>query len=115
MNKKPKTKDTIEVTSDPLKAELVAIKDRLSAIETIQSISNAGAVKKYIEAEKLTGKGKQILKRMANNLAPGANCEQNFNSTATSCCITTQSRFSMLTYSAQSCPKTGAFEWSKLF
>jgi hypothetical protein len=59
---KRKKKDSIEVTSDPLKAELVAIKDRLSAIETIQSISNAPAVKKYVEEEKLTGKGKAILK-----------------------------------------------------
>ena len=62
MSDKQKKKDSIEVTSDSLKAELVAIKDRLSAIETIQSISNALAVKKYIEGEKLTGKGKAILK-----------------------------------------------------
>lgn len=62
MSDKQKKKDSIEVTSDPLTAELVAIKDRLSAIETIQSISNASAVKKYIEEEKLTGKGKAILK-----------------------------------------------------
>jgi hypothetical protein len=59
---KKKKKDSLEVDSDTLKAELVAIKDRLSAIETIQSISNAPAVKKYVEAEKLTGKGKAILK-----------------------------------------------------
>jgi hypothetical protein len=62
MSDKQKKKDSIEVTSDPLKSELVAIKDRLSAIETIQSISNAPAVKKYIDEEKLTGKGKAILK-----------------------------------------------------
>ena len=62
MSDKLKKKDSIEVTSDPLKIELVAIKDRLSAIETIQSISNAPAVRKYIEEEKLTGKGKAILK-----------------------------------------------------
>ena len=62
MSDKQKKKDSIEVTSDLLKAELVAIKDRLSAIETIQSISNAPAVKKYVEEEKLTGKGKAILK-----------------------------------------------------
>ena len=62
MSDKQKRKDSIEVDSDTLKAELVAIKDRLSAIETIQSISNAPAVKKYIEAEKLTGKGRAILK-----------------------------------------------------
>jgi DNA-binding transcriptional ArsR family regulator len=62
MSDKQKNKDSIEVSSDPLKAELVAIKDRLSAIETIQSISNAPAVKKYIEEEKLSSKSKEILK-----------------------------------------------------
>jgi DNA-binding transcriptional ArsR family regulator len=62
MSDKQKSKDSIEVSSDPLKAELVAIKDRLSAIETIQSISNAAAVKKYIEDEKLSSKSKEILK-----------------------------------------------------
>jgi DNA-binding transcriptional ArsR family regulator len=62
MSDKHKNKDSIEVSSDPLKAELVAIKDRLSAIETIQSISNAPAVKKYIEDEKLSAKSKEILK-----------------------------------------------------
>jgi hypothetical protein len=55
-------KDSVEVSSQSLQDELVAIKDRLSAIETIQSISNAPAVKKYVEEEKLTGKGKAILK-----------------------------------------------------
>lgn len=60
-DKRPK-KDSVEVSSQSLQDELVAIKDRLNAIETIQSISNAPAVKKYIEEEKLTGKGKAILK-----------------------------------------------------
>jgi DNA-binding transcriptional ArsR family regulator len=62
MNDKRPKKDGLEVSSQSMQDELVAIKDRLSAIETIQSISNAPAVKKYIEEEKLTGKGKAILK-----------------------------------------------------
>jgi hypothetical protein len=62
MTDKRKNKDSLEVSSQPLQDELIAIKDRLSAIETIQSISNASAVKKYIDEEKLTGKGKAILK-----------------------------------------------------
>jgi hypothetical protein len=40
-------KDSVEVSSQPLQDELVAIKDRLNAIETIQAISNAPEVKKY--------------------------------------------------------------------
>ncbi|WP_193177854.1 hypothetical protein [Oricola nitratireducens] len=39
----------MEVSSQPLQDELVAIKDRLSAIETIQSISNAKVVRKHAE------------------------------------------------------------------
>jgi hypothetical protein len=62
MSDKRIKKDSVEISSQPLQDELVAIKDRLSAIETIQSISNAPAVKKYVEEEKLTGKGKAILK-----------------------------------------------------
>jgi hypothetical protein len=59
-----RSKDSIEVTSEPLQDELIAIKDRLSAIETIQSISNAPAVKKFVE-EHLTEKGKAIMKECA--------------------------------------------------
>ena len=39
----------VEVSSQSLQDELVAIKERLSAIETISSISNAAVVKKYVE------------------------------------------------------------------
>ena len=62
MSDKQKKKEAIDVNSDPLRNELVAIKDRLSAIETIQSISNAPAVKKYIDEEKLSNKSRAILK-----------------------------------------------------
>lgn len=55
-------KDSVEVTSQPLQDELVAIKDRLNAIETIQSISNAAVVKKYVEDHLRTVKGKAIMK-----------------------------------------------------
>jgi DNA-binding transcriptional ArsR family regulator len=58
----PKKKDSIEVTSDPLKAELVAIKDRLSAIETIESISNRPVVEKFVRDHLTTDKGKLIMK-----------------------------------------------------
>jgi DNA-binding HxlR family transcriptional regulator len=60
-DKRPK-KDRLEVSSQPLQDELVAIKDRLNAIETIQSISNATVVRRYVE-EQLTGKwAKEIMR-----------------------------------------------------
>jgi hypothetical protein len=60
-DKRPK-KDSLEVSSQPLQDELVAIKDRLSAIETIQSISNAPVVQKHVEANMKTDKAKPIMK-----------------------------------------------------
>lgn len=71
MSDKRSKKDTVEVSSQSLADELVAIKDRLSAIETIQSIANASAVKKYVEDEKLTGKGRAILKECEEPRARG--------------------------------------------
>ncbi len=55
-------KDSVEVSSQPLQDELVAIKDRLNAIETIQSISNASVVKKYVEEHLTTKRAKDIMK-----------------------------------------------------
>ena len=60
-DKRPK-KDSLEVSSQSLQDELIAIKDRLNAIETIQSISNASVVKKYVEDHLTTDKGKAIMK-----------------------------------------------------
>ena len=55
-------KDSVEVSSQSLKDELVAIKDRLNAIETIQSISNASIVKKYVDEHLTTKKARDIMK-----------------------------------------------------
>jgi DNA-binding transcriptional ArsR family regulator len=61
MNDKRPKSDSVEVSSQSLHDELVAIKDRLNAIETIESISNASVVKKYVE-DHLTKKGMDIMK-----------------------------------------------------
>jgi DNA-binding transcriptional ArsR family regulator len=58
---KRQKKDSVEVSSQTLQDELVAIKDRLNAIETIQSISNAPVVKKYVE-EHLTTRARDIMR-----------------------------------------------------
>lgn len=55
-------KDGIEVSSQSLQAELVAIKDRLNAIETIQSVSNAETVKKYVYEHLRTRDAKLIMR-----------------------------------------------------
>jgi DNA-binding transcriptional ArsR family regulator len=60
-DERPK-KVSVEVSSQSLQDELVAIKDRLSAIETIASISNAAVVRKYVEDHLKTDKGKAIMK-----------------------------------------------------
>jgi len=60
-DRRPK-KDAIEVSSQSLHDELAAIRDRLSAIETIQSISNAAVVQKYVEACLATNRAKEIMR-----------------------------------------------------
>lgn len=62
MNETRPKKDTLEVASQSIQDELIAIKDRLSAIETIQSISNAAVVKKYVEEHLITKDAKKIMK-----------------------------------------------------
>jgi DNA-binding transcriptional ArsR family regulator len=54
--------DSVEVSSEQLKAELIAIKERLGALETIATISNARVVEEYVRQHLKTDKGKQILK-----------------------------------------------------
>lgn len=63
MSERRKKRDSVEVSSQSLEDELIAIKDRLSAIETIASISNASVVRKYVEDHLKTDKGKAIMKR----------------------------------------------------
>jgi nanoRNase/pAp phosphatase (c-di-AMP/oligoRNAs hydrolase) len=60
-DKRPK-KDAVEVSSRPIQDELGAIKDRLSAIETIQSISNAPVVKQYVQEHLKTKDAQKIMK-----------------------------------------------------
>jgi hypothetical protein len=60
-DKRPK-KDAVEVSSQSLQDELVAIKDRLSAIETIHSISNATVVKQYVQDHLKTKDAQKIMK-----------------------------------------------------
>jgi len=62
MSDKRPRKDSVEVSSQQLQDELVAIKDRLNAIETIQSISNASVVKKYVEEHLTTMRAKEVMR-----------------------------------------------------
>ena len=62
MNGKPNKKDGVEVSSDQLKAELIEIKERVGALETIASISNRQVVETYVREHLKTDKGRQIMK-----------------------------------------------------
>src|SRR5262249_50217637 len=59
-------KDSVEVSSQSLEDELVAINDRFSALETIQSISNAAVVRKDVEDHLKTDRVKAIMKECAD-------------------------------------------------
>lgn len=65
MNDKRPKKDGIEVSSQSIEEELAAIKDRLNAIETIESISNAATVRKYVEEHLKTDAAKTIMAECA--------------------------------------------------
>ncbi|MCC6679677.1 MAG: hypothetical protein IT445_02135 [Phycisphaeraceae bacterium] len=65
MSDKRYKKDAVEVSSQSIQDQLVAIKDRLSAIETIQSISNASVVKLYVQEHLQTKDAKKIMKECA--------------------------------------------------
>ena len=62
MNGKTKKSDRIEVASDQLKSELIEIKERISALETIASISNRAEVEKFVRSNITTDKARQIMK-----------------------------------------------------
>lgn len=58
-------KDNIEVSSEQLKAELIEIKERLGALETIASISNIKVVGEYVRTHLKTDKAKPIMRECA--------------------------------------------------
>jgi hypothetical protein len=65
MNGKSKKKDGVEVASDQLRAELIEIKERVGALETIASISNRSVVEAYVRSHLTTEKGRQIMNECA--------------------------------------------------
>jgi DNA-binding transcriptional ArsR family regulator len=62
MIEKQKRKDNVEVASDQLKAELIEIKERVGALETIASISNRSVVETYVRGCLKSEKGRQVMK-----------------------------------------------------
>lgn len=62
MKGNPKRTDRVEISSDQLKSELIEIKERLSALETIASVSNRTEVETYVRSCLNTAKGKLIMK-----------------------------------------------------
>lgn len=52
----------VEVSSDQLKAELVEIKDRISALETIASLANRSVVEGWVKGSLKTDKAKLLMK-----------------------------------------------------
>jgi len=65
MNGKPKKADRVEISSDQLRSELIEIKERVSALETIASISNREAVEKFVRGQLTTDKARPIMKECA--------------------------------------------------
>jgi DNA-binding transcriptional ArsR family regulator len=62
MSAKQKKNANLEVSSDQLRSELIEIKERVGALETIASISNKAVVEKYVRESIVNDKARQILK-----------------------------------------------------
>ena len=62
MKSKSTKKDELEVSSSQLQAELIEIKERVGALETIASISNREVVERFVREHVTTDKARQILK-----------------------------------------------------
>jgi hypothetical protein len=61
MNSVKKKKDSVEVGSDQLQAELIEIKERVGALETIASISNRSVVEAYVRDHITSDKSREIM------------------------------------------------------
>ena len=59
MTAKKTRPNRVEIASDQLKGELVEIKDRLSALETIATVSNRAEVEDYVRGCLTTDRAKQ--------------------------------------------------------
>lgn len=57
-----KKQPSLQVSSDQLQAELIEIKERLGALETIASISNRKVVEEYVRNHLRTDKAKPIMR-----------------------------------------------------
>jgi hypothetical protein len=57
----PSKKDRLEVSSDQITEQLIAIKDRISALETIASLANRKEVEAYVTTTLKTAQTKKIM------------------------------------------------------
>lgn len=62
---KPGKEGRVEVSSEQLRSELIEIKERLSAVETIESISNRKVVEEFVRDHLVTDKARPIMKECA--------------------------------------------------
>ena len=116
MTPKANANSKVEVASDQLKAELIEIKERVGALETIASISNKDVVEGYVRGALTSNRAKQIM----------SECEQprtkedlvakfEFASTQALDYYLTPLRESDLIRHQFDADGTQRFEWSNLF
>ena len=55
-------KNKLEISSEQLKAELIEIKERIGALETIATISNKAVVEQHVRAHLKSAQAKQIMR-----------------------------------------------------
>jgi len=65
MNGKRVKANSVEISSEQLRSELIEIKERLGAVEIIKSISNRKVVEEFVRAHLATDKARPIMKECA--------------------------------------------------
>lgn len=116
MNGKPNRKANVEVASDQLKAELIEIKERVGALETIASISNRPVVEAFVRSHLTTEIRQRVMKgceqpRTKNDLVSSLG----FQSVQALDYHLTPLREADLIHQRSDDDGIQTFEWSKLF
>ena len=57
-----KKTSSLEVASDQITGQLIEIKDRISALETISTLANRGAVESWVKDALKSGRAKEIMR-----------------------------------------------------
>lgn len=115
-NEMKQDKASLEVSSDQLRQELIEIRERLEALETIASISNKKEVEQYVRGHLKSENAKALMKACANKVTRETLiAELGYNNRQALDYHLTPLREADLVQQQHGASGTQTFTWSKLF